>query len=98
LGYSPSHPNPNPLQTPHYCIYLPELNTILEINGPTHYLNNTKTKIGSSLYQKSFLPTNTKLLTIPYWKFKTITVADGHDILDFQHVLAYIEELIEENL
>lgn len=38
-----------------FDMYLPEINTAIELNGPTHYLNGTKEPAGSSLYIERLL-------------------------------------------
>jgi len=50
-----------------FDIFIPETGTIIEFDGPSHYLNNSKVTWGSSIYKNRLIYPYKNYVTIPFW-------------------------------
>lgn len=50
-------------------IFIPKNNVVVEINGPTHYIYNTKKFNGNTVFKENLLKCmGYKVITVPYWE------------------------------
>ena len=63
-----------------FDIYIPEINTVIEYNGPTHYLQGTDIKIGSSIYNERLVNNKLNYVEIPYYDIDKIRNLDDSSL------------------
>lgn len=90
-------------------IYLPELNLVIEYNGPSHYLNGTDKLIGSSLNKERLLNGKVKILNIGYFEIAKckdlnlsfLFIGDAPEslsdkVLEYDSIAEFLKEKIDE--